>query len=228
MQPRPSAVLWMASAFASALAVTAVVLLAYGTGLRGTAASLAATGRLSFLLFWAAYTGGALRTLFGGVFQPLKERGREFGLAFASAHLVHLGLVGWLCWIGYAPGANLFIFFGIPAVFVYLLALFSIDRFQRALGPTSWWILRTVGMHWIAYVFYFDFAKFPPHAGMRHIIEYLPFAILAVAGPSLRLAAWGSRLRHRLRDKKISKLAGPKRADLPTGIGHPCPNGKGR
>jgi len=55
--------------------------------------ALRATARWSFLLFWLAYAGGALATLFGPKFQALAHRGRDFGLSFASAHLVHLGLV---------------------------------------------------------------------------------------------------------------------------------------
>jgi hypothetical protein len=47
-------------------------------------------------MFWPAYTGSVLTTLFGPAFEPIKRRTREFGLAFASAHLVHLALVAWL------------------------------------------------------------------------------------------------------------------------------------
>jgi hypothetical protein len=59
--------------------------------------ALRMTARWSFLLFWVAYAGGALATLFGPALAPLSGRGREFGLAFAAAHLVHIGLVIWLC-----------------------------------------------------------------------------------------------------------------------------------
>jgi hypothetical protein len=47
------------------------------------------TVRFSFLLFWPAYAGSALWALFGQTFLPLKRRGREFGLAFASVHRPH-------------------------------------------------------------------------------------------------------------------------------------------
>jgi len=46
--------------------------------------ALRATARWSFLLFWLAYAGGALATLFGPKFQALARRGRDFGLSFAS------------------------------------------------------------------------------------------------------------------------------------------------
>ena len=197
MGSRPAANLWIGSAFGAALILAAVVLAVLGTGERGTNAALAATARLSFLLFWAAYAGNALTALFGATFEPLKRRAREFGLSFASAHLVHIGLVGWLCWIGATPAVSVFVFFGIALAFVYLLALFSIGNLQQALGPRWWWLLRTVGMNYIAYAFFVDFAKYPVNGGLKHVIEYLPFVILAVVGPLLRLSAWTLRMRHR-------------------------------
>ena len=197
MRSRPTGVLWMGSAFGAALVLAAGVLAVLGAGEPGTNAALAATARLSFLLFWAAYAGTALTALFGTTFQPLKQRAREFGLAFAAAHLVHISLVGWLCWIGAAPGVAVFVFFGIALIFTYLLALFSIGNLQQTLGPRWWWLLRTVGMNYIAYAFFVDFMKYPLHGGIKHVVEYLPFAILAVVGPFLRLAAWSLRMRRR-------------------------------
>jgi hypothetical protein len=55
--------------------------------------ALRLTARWSFLLFWMAYTGSAMGALFGPAFEVLARRGREFGLAYAAAHLIHLGLV---------------------------------------------------------------------------------------------------------------------------------------
>lgn len=191
------AALWMGAAFGASLSLSAVVAFFFGVDERGALAALAATARLSFLFFWAAYVGGALTVLFGATFSPLQKRGREFGLAFAAAHLVHLGLVAWLCWIGHAPGLRTFVFFGIAAVFTYLLALASFRNFREAIGPRLWRLLRTVGMNYIAYAFFVDFMKHPLQANLRHLVEYLPFVTLAVAGPLLRFAAWTLR---RVRD----------------------------
>jgi hypothetical protein len=85
MSSRPTAAVWIGSAFCAALALTGLVLAALGPGERGTHVALQATARLSFLLFWPAYAGGALTALFGTTFQPLKQRAREFGLACFSA-----------------------------------------------------------------------------------------------------------------------------------------------
>jgi hypothetical protein len=189
---------WIGSALCAALALTGLVLAALGPGERGTHVALQVTARLSFLLFWPAYAGGALTALFGPVFQPLKQRARELGLAFAAAHLVHLGLVGWLSYIGAAPSRGAFIFFGIAALWAYLLALFSIGSLQRTLGPKGWWLLRTVGLNYIAYAFAVDFLRYPLLGDVKHSIGYLPFAILAVGGPMLCLAAFVQRAGHLL------------------------------
>src|SRR5271169_1487085 len=85
---------WMGAALGVALLIVlAVSLLAPEHKL---SLALRSTARWSFLLFWLASVGGALATLFGSRFKELAARARDFGLAFASAHLVHLGLVAWL------------------------------------------------------------------------------------------------------------------------------------
>ena len=134
---RPNAAAWMASAFCAAFGLAAVVLAAFGTEERGTNVALQVTARFSFLLFWPAYAAGAMTALFGPAFEPFKRRAREFGLAFASAHLVHLALVAWLTYIGHVPPRGVFVFFGVAAAWTYLLALFSIRRIQQALDRKS-------------------------------------------------------------------------------------------
>jgi hypothetical protein len=134
-----------------------------------------------------------MTTLFGPAFEPLKRRGREFGLAFASAHLVHLGLVAWLTYIGHAPSRGVFLFFGVAVLWTYLLALFSIPRLQKALGSKGWWLLRVVGLNYIAYAFATDFLGYPQFGSFKYLAGYLPFAALSVVGPLLCLAAFVQR-----------------------------------
>lgn len=189
-----STALWITSAFCTAMALAAAVLAALGAGERGTHVALQATARLSFVLFWPAYSAAALVALFGASFQPLQRHVREFGLAFAAAHLVHLGLVGWLTYIGHAPPRGSFIFFGIAATCTYLLALFSVPRLQRALGASGWWLLRIVGLNYIAFAFAVDFVRLPASASAKYLMGYLPFVLLSVGGPVLRLAAFGQRV----------------------------------
>ena len=137
----------------------------------------------------------ALASLFGSTFQAVARRGREFGLAFASAHLVHVGLVVWLYQISLQPPVSraAFVFFTTGLIWTYLLALFSIKRLSQALGPGRWRTLRAVGLEYISFVFLSDFVTQPLHGNAKSLLGYLPFSILAVAGTALRLAAWARR-----------------------------------
>jgi hypothetical protein len=162
--------------------IAAIVLAVYGAGKLGTLHALQITARFSFLLFWLAYASGGLALLIGPAAEFLRRHGRYFGLAFAAAHLVHLGLVVWLCWIGATPGRGLFVFFVPPAVVLYVLALFSIPTLQQRLGRPLWTVVRTVGMTYIAYAFAFDFLSAPFSGGTKNVLMYAPFAILSVAG----------------------------------------------
>jgi hypothetical protein len=148
---RPSVAAWMGSAFCAALGLAGLVLAAPGRGERGTGLALQATARLSFLLFWPAYTADASTALFGLAFEPLKRLAREFGLAFASTHLVRLALVAWLTKIGAAPPLGTLVVFKVAVLWTYLLALFSIARLQQTLGPWGWWCLCMIGHNVIAY-----------------------------------------------------------------------------
>jgi len=194
MRSRP-AKSWIGLAFAANLVLAAIILVARGADAHGTDAALFATGRIAFLWFWPAYVGGALTTLFGATFLPLKQHGREFGLAFAAALLVHLALVGWRCWIGAVPPVGVFIRFGPAAALTFLLALFSFGNLAAMLGPKGWQLLRTIGMNYILYVFLYDFTQNPLHGGITRLILYLPFIAMAAAAALLQLAAWGVRVR---------------------------------
>ena len=191
MTLRPAG-MWIAAALGVNLLLAAIILAALGADIHGTRTALRVTARVSFLWFWAAYAGGALTTLFGGAFLPLKQHGREFGLAFAAALLVHLCLVSWLCWIGAAPAVGVFVFFGTAAVFAYLLAICSFGNLHSMLGPHRWQLLRMIGMNFILCAFLKDFAQSPLLGGGWHFVEYVPFAAMAITAALLRLAAWGT------------------------------------
>jgi hypothetical protein len=166
----------------------------HGLHRAGVEAAVTWTGRLAFAFFWPSYVGGALATLFGERFLPLKRRGRALGLAFAAVIAVHLSLVAWLCWIGHSPPLTTFIVFGIAATWVFALAMCSLKGVSKNVGPAGWWVLRNIGMNYIAFAFAFDFVKIGPGVTQAKIIEYLPFAALSVLGPLLRLLSWLSRM----------------------------------
>ena len=195
MKRGPVTAVWMGAAFCMALGVAAIVLAALGTDGRGIRRALDATARFSFVVFWLAYAGSALAKLFGSTFQAVARRGREFGLAFASAHLVHVGLVVWLYRISTQPPVSngTFVFFGVGVMWTYLLAFFSIQRLSHLLGPWRWRTLRLVGLEYISFAFLSDFVNHPLHGTARSLLAYLPFSILAVLGTLLRLAAWARR-----------------------------------
>jgi hypothetical protein len=206
MKRNSAAVLWMSVAFVAALALAVAVLGIVGTDAKGIGVALRLTARWSFLLFWLAYAGGAMAVLFGSALAPLARRGREFGLAFAAAHLVHIGLVVWLYLISARPPLSglLFVFFSIGIFWTYLLAGLSFGGISKALGPSLWRLVRVVGLNYILLAFAYDFVlpvlrPGTAHQEYWHAAEYLPFAFLTAAAPVLCFAAaahrrWG--LRH--------------------------------
>ena len=194
MDIRRNAWFWVAAAFCASFGLAASLVAVFGIP-KGVYLALAATARLAFLMFWPAYAGGALASLFGRVFSPLREHARHLGLAFAGALFVHLGLVVCLCAIGHAPGKMTFVIFGVAAGFTYLVALLSVRRVRQALPQKLWPPIRFVAMNYIAFAFLDDFIIFPL-GDWRAVVRYLPFAALAVAGPALRLAAWVQNQRH--------------------------------
>jgi hypothetical protein len=151
--------------------------------------ALKTSARMAFLFFWPAYAGGALTSLFGDSFSPLKRHARDLGLAFAGALLVHLSLVAYLCASGSAPPAQTFVVFGPAAVLTYLLVLFSIDRVRQAIPASFWRVIRVVAMNYIMLAFIDDFKNFRL-TDLRDLFLYFPFAAFAIIGLLLRLATW--------------------------------------
>lgn len=182
--------LWMIVPFCATLALAGTVLAVAGLTDDGIRLALFVTARLQFLLFWTAYCGGALASLFGPAFMPLRRHGRELGLAFASALTVHLGLVAALCAIGDIPAPETFVIFGAAVLCAYALVLFSVASLQRMLGTGGWTLLRFVAMNYILYAFADDFLLHPIVGGVEYLRLYSPFALLTVAAPLLRLAAF--------------------------------------
>ena len=185
----------MVVGFVIALGVALIVLGAFGADERGTVLALRMTARWCFFLFWLAYTGSAIAKIFGPRFDGLARRGRELGLAFAAAQLVHLGLIFWLYYISTGPGGGM-VFFWVGMLCTYLLALFSWPRVRNALGPRFWRLIRTSAVEYIALVFAADFIILPLQTGDgNYPISYLPFALMLAIGASLRIIAL-TRRRH--------------------------------
>ncbi len=180
---------WMGAAFGVAL--TIVLAIRLGVPLHEQAGmALRATARWSFCWFWLASTGSALAVLFGTRFQAVARRARDFGLAFASAHLVHLGLVAFLLYRSTTPFPRFpLVLFSVGVFWVYLLALLSFKPASDRLQPRTVRLMRIVGVEYIAFIFLYDFVNDSRHGGVGHFLFYLPFIALGAAGPLLRLAA---------------------------------------
>jgi len=172
---------WLLAAFLVAAALAVAVRLIFGSG--SAVLALRITARWSFLLFWLAYVGGPIAKLWG--LGGLARRGRELGLAFASAQLVHVAII---LWSGDGGGMS---FFWVGILFTYLLAFFSMPRLHKSLGPRLWRILLPVALNYIALVFAVDFILGPLQmVGVGHYpLSYIPFALMLFAGVALRVAA---------------------------------------
>jgi hypothetical protein len=182
----------MALAFSVSLGLAISIIAAFGID-PGLSIALRVTARLAFLIFLPAYVGGPLTSLFGNAFLPVRQHARDFGLAFASAMVVHLGLVIWLCAIGAPPPVETFVIFGLAAVSLYFLALLSVRRVRELLPQKFRLPLRIVTTNYIALAFIYDFM----HFRVNHfyaVIAYLPFAVLASGGLILTIVAWAQNL----------------------------------
>jgi len=181
---------WAAASFVVALALAVTVLAIFGDGETGTALALRVTARWCFVLFWLAYAGGALGKFCAPRLAVLAHHSREFGLAFAVALSVHIGLVLWLLDVA-ADQRTLMLFFWAGVACTLLLALFSLPRLREWLGPRLWRILSEAAMQYIALVFAVDFIVDPLQASGvdRYPLSYLPFVIMLIGGAVLRITA---------------------------------------
>jgi hypothetical protein len=183
--------LWIGAALGIALLAACLILGVAGTGEKPTRLALEVTARWSFLLFWLAYSGNALAQLTG--WEAIGGHGRELGLSFAAAHLVHIALVVWLSYLlgRIALTGGLLIFFLVGLFWVYLLAGLSFGGVQ-AIGRQAWRVIRFVGMNYILIAFGRDFVlpilhPKPAQHTLAHVVAYGPFAALSVAAPLLVL-----------------------------------------
>lgn len=185
---------WMAAALASATLIMFVMLALFGTGEDSIRLALRMTARWSFVFFWLSYVGGSLAVLFGPAFAGLARRKRQLGLAFASAHTIHIVLVIWLgLLIGEVPLSGRILWFFLIALFLtYLLVVFSFGAGPRLLG-SMWRPLLLVATSYILIAFGRDFVEGAlaiGHHGRSYAVEYVPFAMMTMGAIALRAAAF--------------------------------------
>lgn len=159
-----------------------------GPGADGFQAAARLTARWSFLWFIVVWSASALARLWPGGWRSwLLFNRRGFGLAFASAHLIHAGFfLTAILGFGVETSLKTIIGGGLGYVFVILLAITSNDYWVRALTPRGWKLLHTIGVNYIAIIFLVSYLgrleTNPP-------LAYATLSALALAF-ALRIAAW--------------------------------------
>lgn len=179
----------IAAASIGALAAAAIGLWQAGAADHdGFQAAARLTARWSFVWFIVVWSASALARLWPGGWRSwLLYNRRGFGLAFASAHLIHAGFfLTAIFGFGVETSLRTIIGGGLGYVFVILLALTSQDYWVRRLSPRGWKLLHTIGVNYIALIFLVSYI------GRLETNPPLAYATLSALGLAftLRIAAW--------------------------------------
>ncbi len=149
------------------------------------------TARVSFLIFLPVYVASAwYRLAPGEVSRGLMRRRRAMGLAFATAHTIHLGaLVTFLILAQEPPELQTIVVGGGAYLTMFAMAATSNDAAVRRLGR-NWKRLHAFGIHYLWFVFAFSY--FGRVAGGNR--SFVPLRALALGGLALRgVARWRTR-----------------------------------
>jgi hypothetical protein len=195
MKRSPKTATFAGIAFCAAAVLAGAALFIFGTDTTGLDRSLQSNALLAFILFWPAYAGSALKTLFGSAFEPVSWRGRDFSLAFAAAQLVSAGLFLWLWQISsQTPFAHpRFVLFAVGLVSTFVIAAISFRGPAHAIGQGCYRLLRGLGMETISFAFLLGFLSHPLHGNIRSLLLYVPLVTVSILGTLLRFGAWASR-----------------------------------
>ena len=177
--------------FCAAAALGASILVLVGHGLADTPLEqwrLAAryTARFSFPIFLLVFVASSWNRLApSALSRLLVRRRRALGLAFATAHTVHLGaLVTFNAIAGVVPTPATLLVGGGAYAAMFAMALTSNDASVRRLGR-NWVRLHKAGIYWLWFVFTFSYGG-RVFGGKP---EFAPFFALLVAGLGVRIAA---------------------------------------
>jgi len=152
------------------------------------------TARVAFPIFLIVYASSAIATLWPNeMIRGVLRTRRQWGLAFALAHGVHLvALITYFRVSGDTPKTISLALGGPAYVLIAMMAATSNDAAMRALGV--WWKrLHRLGIHWVWLVFTLSYLgrTIDPERMAQGVVL---FPIAAAAG-LLRLAAWLKRRR---------------------------------
>ncbi|MCW5889853.1 MAG: hypothetical protein KIT14_04810 [bacterium] len=146
------------------------------------------TARVSFLLFMPVYVASAwYRLAPGAASRGLMRRRRAAGLAFATAHTLHLAaLVTFVVLSGKPPEPITIVVGGGAYLTMFAMAATSTDAAVRRLGR-SWKRLHAFGIHYLWFVFAFSYYG----RVAKGDATYVPLLALALGGLGLRgVARW--------------------------------------
>lgn len=155
------------------------------------------TARWSFLILIPVFFAGPWQRLAPNpATRALVRHRRALGLAFATAHTVHLGMiVRFQLEKGLWPNAVTLIGGGGAYLMMFALAATSHHAAVRRLGGRAWLRLHRVGVHWLWFVFTTSYAG--RVAGGQ--LDFVPLFALALGGYGIRIAAWRARRSSRSR-----------------------------
>lgn len=170
----------------------------HGFSVDGIRLAIRTTARTSLILFTLAFSAGALRVLWPGVWTRWQRRNRRFlGLAFAVSHAVHAAAIAAFAWLDpvqfhlmSSPGSM--VTGGIAYGFIVAMALTSFDRSAAWLGPRGWRALHWIGGYYIWISFIVTNGK---RIGLNPAYAAPVVLMLIVLG--LRIAAWRATARSR-------------------------------
>jgi methionine sulfoxide reductase heme-binding subunit len=127
----------------------------HGWDVEGLRLVIRATARASLVLFFLAFTAGALVRLMPSEITRWQRRNRRYlGVSFAASHFIHLAALIALAsvdrelfWQLTTP-ANI-ILAGAAYLFIAAMTVTSFDRTTAWLGPRKWRLLHLVGSWYI-------------------------------------------------------------------------------
>lgn len=146
------------------------------------------TARVSFAIFLPVYVASAwYRLAPGELSRGLLRRRRAVGLAFATAHTIHLGaLVTFITLSGEPRSVVTLVVGGGAYLTMFAMAATSTDAAVRRLGK-NWKRLHAFGIHYLWFVFTFSYFG----RTLDGDVFYAPMLALALGGLGLRgLARW--------------------------------------
>ncbi|WP_439817740.1 hypothetical protein [Zavarzinia sp. CC-PAN008] len=178
---------WLLTGAVGVLVATSVLAVGGTDGLR---LGIRETARTSLVLFLLAFTASAAVQLAPNGWTRWQRRNRRMlGLAFATSHFLHLGLLVGLASVDTAlfwslTNPTTIATAGLAYVFIAAMAATSFPRSAALLGPRAWRVLHWAGSAYVWISFAVAFGKRVP----LDAAYALPVALL-LGGLALRIAA---------------------------------------